>query len=276
MKDNKLLRKLFSLGVVFLCLAGLQACSDESAQTKSSIVKTVESDGLPADAPRYVVAVDAAYAPFVFRNETGQAIGFDVDILTAIGKDQGFRLAFIPTLWDGIFTTLSSGERDIVAGGVTITPERQQNMGMSKPYINAPTLVVYTDAKLQLQQFNDLQNVMVGVQSNSVFEAKLQALNPGTTNIHNGKTLFTAFRALLNDEVQAVIGDAPVLRYYMAEYSDLGKTFHSFEYNPDGQADSFGFAVKQGNQQLLNKINLGLRNIRADGRYEAIYKKWFQ
>lgn len=276
MKNNRWFRKILALGTVILCLLSIQACSDESLQA-TPVIKEAVSDGLPADAPNYLVAVDATYAPLAFRDETGQAIGFDVDILTAIGKNQGFRLTFIPTLWDGIFSTLTNGERDIVAGGVTITPQRQQIMDMSKPYLDSPTLIVHTDT-VRVQRFDDLQDLSVGVQADSVFEAKLRDLHDsnGSRNTYAEKSLFVAFKALLNGKVQAVIGDAPVLRYHLAEYHDLGKAFRRFEYTPDGQVDTFGFAVKQGNHALLNQINLGLRNIRADGEYDKIYAKWFQ
>lgn len=278
MKAMTLNRVIFSLGLLLFCSLGLQACSDDAAQAQNKATITKNDVSLSVNTPRYLVAVDADYAPLVFRNETGQTIGFDVDLLNAIAKDQGFRLDFIPTLWDGIFVTLTTGKYDIVAGGVTITAKRQQEMDMSDPYIDAPVLIVYTDESLKLKDFADLQNVVVGVQKYSTFEEELQDLagRDNSSKIIPTSTLFLAFKSLVNGDVKAVIGDAPVLRYFMVKYSYKIKKFFSFEYKQGDSVDSFGFVVKKGNHQLLNKINTGLKNIRANGEYDRIYKKWFK
>lgn len=275
MKKNSLVQRVLKSSFLLVYLLFLPSC-DNSVQQTSQSAGGKDSGQVDSSIPSYIVAVDAAYAPLAFRDEIGRAIGFDVDILNAVSKNQGFRLTFIQTPWKGIFSTLSSGKRDIVAGGMTITEKRQEELGISDPYIEAPILVVYTDDKLGLKTFEDIKNLPVAVQVDSTFETLLKDFSSDPANVYPRKTLFLSFKSLLNGEVKAIVGDAPVLRYFMAKYANQGKSFYSFEYNPNGQPDMFGFAVKKGNDKLLNKINLGLKNIKANGEYDTIYEKWFK
>ena len=41
-------------------------------------------------------------------------------------------------------------------------------------------------------------------------------------------------------------------------------------------AESYGIAVKKGNDELLKKINKGLANLKKNGEFDKIVKKWFK
>jgi polar amino acid transport system substrate-binding protein len=131
----------------------------------------------PPPAKVYVVGTDAAYAPFESQNEKGEIVGFDIDVVTAIAQKGGFEVKFINTPWEGIFNTLTQGDRDLVVSAVTITEERKQTMDFSAPYFDAYQLIaVKNDAKVT--KFADLKKLKVGVQNGTTGDevvTKLQA-----------------------------------------------------------------------------------------------------
>ena len=86
-------------------------------------------------------------------------------------------------------------------------------------------------------------------------------------------TLYLALKELVAGNVQAVVGDAAVLRYYMQGEPSID--FQSYEYNPGANIQEVAFVMKKGNTELQSKVNTGLRNIRANGTYDKINEKWF-
>ena len=82
------------------------------------------------------IGTDATYPPMETVDETtGEIVGFDVDVMNAICEKVNCVPNFVNTAWDGIFAALQQGEFDLVISGVSITPEREETMDFSEPYI---------------------------------------------------------------------------------------------------------------------------------------------
>jgi ABC-type amino acid transport substrate-binding protein len=96
---------------------------------------------------------------------------------------------------------------------------------------------------------------------------KIQKLDPKTT-IKKFDTVDEAFSELANKGVDAAIVDQPVTLNYIAKghpnLKMVGKMFTSEQY---------GIAIKKGNKELLDKINDGLKKIKANGTYDKIHKE---
>ncbi len=97
----------------------------------------------PASAPKtlqagkIIVGSDTAFPPFE-NVENGEAVGFDVDLMKAIGKQIGLDVEFKTYKFDALITGVQSGtEFDMVASAMTITDERKQSVDFSDPYINS-------------------------------------------------------------------------------------------------------------------------------------------
>ena len=78
------------------------------------------------------VGSDTTYPPFEFVAEDGTITGFDVELVNAICERVNCVAEFQSTAWDGIFAALAAGEFDMVASGVSITPERAQIVEFSE------------------------------------------------------------------------------------------------------------------------------------------------
>jgi len=96
----------------------------------------------PADvktlsAGKIIVGSDTAFPPFE-NVEGGTTVGFDVDLMTAIGEKLGLTVEFKSYKFDALITGVQAGsEFDMVASAMTITEERKQSIDFSDPYINS-------------------------------------------------------------------------------------------------------------------------------------------
>jgi polar amino acid transport system substrate-binding protein len=251
-------------GVVAFVAAAVVACGKQEAAPPASAAST-------AAARVYTVGTDAAYAPFESQNETGEIVGFDIDIVRAVADKAGLQVKFINTPWEGIFNALKQGDRDLLVSSITITDERRQSMDFSEPYFDAHQLIaVRGDSKVT--RFQDLEALRVGVQTGTTGDetiTKLQGKN--SVNIKRFESTPLALKELESGGIDAVVADNGVVINYVA--NNAASRFRMVN-DPAFVPEHYGIAVRKGDAALLAKLNQGLAAIRADGTYDRIHAKY--
>jgi len=218
----------------------------------------------------YKVGTNAEYPPFESVDDAGNVIGFDADIMNAIAEKAGFKYEFVNTRWDGIFVALQSGEFDAVISAATITDERAEIVDFSDPYFNAGQMIAVRVAdKDKISSVADLDGLKVGVQLGTTGDQWLSDNTQAEVVRYDEITL--AFQALGNGDVDAVFNDGPTSSDIIQANPEIGATLVG-----EPITDEFyGIAVNKEKGDLLEMINKGLTDIRADGTYDEIYNKWF-
>lgn len=213
------------------------------------------------------VGTDATYPPFETA-EGGQFTGFDIDLANAIARELGVQATFINSGFDGIFPALQNATFDIVMSSVTITPERSAAMLFTDPYYDSGQLIAVRKETQGIETPDDLKNKKVGVQINTTAQYDLEKRAGVTVAKYN--TVDLALLDLRNNRIDAVVCDAPVLKYMIFQsFSDLktaGKRFTD---------EKFGIALAQSSGDLRDAINAALKKIRETGQYDQIHAKWF-
>lgn len=252
----------------------LAACGkkEAAAPAASAPAPAASVAAAPPPAKVFVVGTDAAYAPFESQNEKGEIVGMTIDMLTAVAQKAGVEIKFVNTPWEGIFNSLQQGDRDILASSITITDERKQTMDFTNPYFDAYQLIA-VKANSKVAKFDDLKKLKVGVQTGTTGDevvTKQQGKN--STNIKRFESTPLALKELEAGGVDAVVADNGVVINYVTNNPGAKfKTVSDKAFAPE----QYGFAVKKGNAELLEKLNKGLADIKADGSYDKIYAKYF-
>ncbi|MGE2714876.1 ABC transporter substrate-binding protein [Mycolicibacterium litorale] len=179
-----------------------------------------------------------------FTGVQGDA-GLDVDLMTAIAEALGDQMEFIgyETL-DAVFDALDAGDVDCVAGGVTVTPEREQKAAFAPPYvITGQALAVDARRHPQVHSTDDLDGLNVAVQRGSTAEFDI-------------------------DEYDAVIALAPVL-------TELTRAHPGVDVVQKGlTVEHVAVAVAGHDQQLLSRITVALAELEEGGILQQIRRKW--
>lgn len=252
----------------------LAACGkkEAAAPAASAPAPAASVAAAPPPAKVFVVGTDAAYAPFESQNEKGEIVGMTIDMLSAVASKAGVEIKFVNTPWEGIFNSLQQGDRDILASSITITDERKQTMDFTNPYFDAYQLIA-VKASSKVAKFDDLKKLKVGVQTGTTGDevvTKQQGKN--STNIKRFESTPLALKELEAGGVDAVVADNGVVINYVTNNPGAKfKTVSDKAFAPE----QYGFAVKKGNAELLEKLNKGLADIKADGSYDKIYAKYF-
>lgn len=265
------------LQTVGLLFAGtlLAACGKKEAPAPAASAPAPAASVAAAPPPPakvYVVGTDAAYAPFESQNEKGEIVGLTIDVVNAAAAKAGIQVKFVNTPWEGIFNALAQGDRDMLASSITITDERKQTMDFTNPYFDAYQLIA-VKASSKVAKFDDLKKLKVGVQTGTTGdEAVTKLLGKNNTNIKRFESTPLALKELEAGGVDAVVADnGVVVNYVTNNPAAKFKTVSDKAFVPE----QYGFAVKKGNTELLEKLNKGLADIKADGTYDQIYAKYF-
>lgn len=141
-----------------------QPTNQNTSAAVQSSAPAAPVSSLPANAPTYKMAVDPTYPPFALKDEKGQAIGFDIDILTAIGEKQGFKVELVPRDWDGILEELPNKKYQIVGSGLGNADELRQKYSISKPIILSNTIIL-SNATNPINALEDMKGKKIGVLS---------------------------------------------------------------------------------------------------------------
>ena len=221
-----------------------------------------------------VMGFDEAYPPMGFVDETGEHVGFDIDLAKEVASRMGVELVLQPISWDAKELELSSKKIDCIWSGLTITAERREQMLFTMPYLaNEQIMVVMADSGIA--SLADTAGKVLGTQAGSASVDVLEA-NPDVKNALAEIALSDDFVAALMDlrlgGIDVLLIDSVVGNYYIAQQDDPSQ----FTVLPEVlQAEEYGIAVRLGEETLADAINAQLIAIAEDGTLDTIRANWF-
>lgn len=215
------------------------------------------------------VGSDTTYPPFETVDQQGNIVGFDVDVVNAICERVNCVVEFKTTAWDGIFPALAGGEFDMVASGVSITPERDQIVDFTDPYLAVTEAIAVRveDEGLTLADFTE-GDLILGAQTGTTNAATAESL-VGRERLRLYDNFNTAVQALLNGDVDGVEIDGTSANAFVEQYA--GELTVSIDDVESGT--ELGLVVQEGDA-LVDALNAGLAEIKADGTLDALVEKW--
>lgn len=256
--------------------------TEAEAEATTEVVSEAQSDTetpvstLPDDAPTLIVGTDANYPPYELKDDKGTPIGFDIDLIHAIGEKEGFKVEILDSPWEEVFTNLENGNRDLVVAGITHSAEREAKYLLSEPYAPLPNVIAYIDDDITINNIADLQGLKLGVLDSSSSYHFFNTNNPGLTAIEHYPTIYLAVQSMVQGKVDAIAGDSGVIRYTLNNINLDNSKPKYFDYEGLKGSGAIKVMVTQkDNPELIRKINAGLELVEADGTYAKLTQKWF-
>ena len=220
----------------------------------------------------YTIATDTAFRPFEYTDENGALVGIDMEILAAIAADQGFTYTVEPLGWDGSIAACRAGQKDGMIAAASITEERiSEGWIFSDGYFTSTQSMAIAQGS-PIMGFEDLKGHRVAVKAEtlSMDYANSLAEQYGFTVKTYGSTL-AVFMAVTGGECAACFEDTPVIEDYIRN----GGVFLQAVDNTANEGAEYGFVVfTPDRQELVDKFNAGLTNIKASGAYDEILTKY--
>ncbi|KEF31864.1 MAG: transporter substrate-binding domain-containing protein [Gammaproteobacteria bacterium] len=235
----------------------------------ASLALTVAAGTVSAETLR--VVTDPSFVPFeMMDQETGEMIGFDMEIIREVADRAGFEIDLNTMDFNGIIPALQTGNVDIAIAGITITEEREEIVDFSNPYYDSGLRILITQNDDSVEGFSDLEGKKVGSKIGSTsydYLVKNLEEDDGVTPYPGSSDMYMA---LMSGAVDAVFYDAPNVGYF-ARTKGKGKVK---TVGPLYEGQQYGIALKSGSE-WLDEVNDALASMKEDGTYKTIYEKWF-
>ncbi|WP_290000094.1 substrate-binding periplasmic protein [Faucicola atlantae] len=265
---------------MFVCGAMLSACTqsnvsnNQDAAAGAASAPTGDSfvSKLPANAPVVKVATTGTMPPFSILDQYGNLTGYDVDVIRAIGEEEGFRVEFVKEPFSGLFNSVDSGKTDLLISGVSYKPERAERYALSDPYFFNPSAIMYKDNNLNIQRFEDLKGLHVGAMDGTIQYEKIKDANIAR-ELTATRSTYLLFQQLVQGNVDAILQDYPLLKETANSHPEQKVKIVPYQDQSDPTSQQV-IVMKKGNNALQAKINDGIRKIKADGTLKKIDDKW--
>lgn len=259
--------------LILLIVSILAACgSDDAAEpTEGDAGEKEKSGGVLTrieESKELNVAFEGTYPPFNFTNDKDEFQGFDVDISNEIAKRLGVEVNFIATKWDGLIGGLKADKFDIIIGQMSVTEERKKSVDFTDPYVITGSVLITREDTNDITKLEDIKGKKVGVGGGTTFEEVANSVEGADVKLY--KAVSDYIQDLTNKRLDVIINDQLLISYNIQE-QNLPIKIASDILNKD----EIGMAVNKGNEDFIEKVNAALSEMKEDGTYDEIYKKWF-
>ena len=239
----------------------------------------------------FTVGFDAEFPPYGYRDDSGEYVGFDLDLAAEVCKRQGWELVKQPIDWDAKDMELSSGAIDCIWNGFTMNG-REDAYTWTEPYIDNSQVFVVASAsgvqnKEELAQHSPELRLertagkVVAVQKDSSALAALNdeenadniALRDSFSQLIEYADYNTAFMDLEQGAVDAVAIDIGVAQYQIAQREE-GKFVMLQGEDNKLAVEQYAVGFLKGNDELRDTVQKTLDEMAADGTFAQIAEKW--
>jgi polar amino acid transport system substrate-binding protein len=235
-----------------------------------SLLPMVLFAGGAAEEGAVMIATDATWPPMEYIDETGELVGFDVELINAIADEAGLEIELKNTAWDGIFAGLANGAYDAIISSVTITEERKSAMLFTEPYVNAGQVLIVKKSASGISGIEDMAGLKVGAQNGTTGDFAIEEYPEIERMAYDEIGL--AVEDLMNGNISGVVCDSITAsdfvlnnESYAGSLTIAGEPFTE-EY--------LGIAVSKSRPDLVEKFNEGLAAVEASGKMDELVVKW--
>ena len=258
-----------------LTLAGCSSNSGSSAAASgasSSAASTGAADQLAAIQTngKLVVALEGAWQPWSYHDESDTLVGYDVEVSRAIAEKLGVEPEYVESDWDSLFAGLDAGRFDIVCNGVEVTDERAKTYDFTTPYGYIHTALAVRKDNEDIKSFEDLKGKTT---ANSLASTYMELAESYGATVQGIDTLEETIQLLTAGRIDATLNADVSFYDYLNVHPDAD--FKLVAQTED--ASHVAIPVRKGDDSasLLEAINTAIEELRADGTLKALGEKYF-
>ncbi|MBO1307968.1 amino acid ABC transporter substrate-binding protein [Enterococcus sp. 669A] len=214
------------------------------------------------------VGTEGTYAPFSYRNEENELVGYDVEVAEAVAEKIGYQVEFVDAPWDSMLAAFDAEKSDVIFNQVSITDERKEKYDFTIPYSVSHASLITNEADDTIQSFDDLKgkksaqsltsNYAVLAEEYGAELVSTDGFSKSAELVANGQA-----DATLNDDVTYYdyINQQPDAPLKLVQVSD--------------ETTEVGAMLHKGNEELIEEINQALQELKDDGTLTKLSTKYF-
>jgi membrane-bound lytic murein transglycosylase F len=207
---------------------------------------------------------------YIYRDEP---VGFEYELAKGFAGFLGVELEVITPGWNQMIDDLQNGKGDFIAASMTITPSRQERVNFSDSYMTVRQHVVTRSGQRGFNSIEDLNGKIVYVREGTSYQERLLELQSEGVNLYlepmPDVPTEEFIRRVVDEQIPVTIADSNIALLNRRYYPDMRIAF------PIAEEEFLGWAVRESDKELLEKINDFFATIRGNGFYQRIYDKYY-
>lgn len=282
-KFGKIMAALMAGALMVGCFAGCGGNGDDTATTGDAaaagdLLARIKAKG------ELIMVTNAQFPPFEYLGENGEVAGVDRDIAQAIADKIGVKLTIKDTQFDSILGELTAGKSHIAVAGLTVTPDRAEEVDFSDSYFTSIQYFIVKEGS-DIKTVEDLAGKKVGVQRGTTGDILMDEANNGVDEDDGTHTkgvlednnaevvpmqsAIEATQDLINGRLDAVVIDKLPAESLVAQNEGKGLTTFELTYADGSKTDEqYAVAVPKGEDSasLIALINEVIKELDASGK----------
>ena len=257
-----------------LSLAGCS--SSKSASTAASGSASFAAGPVPADRlatiqsnGKLVIALEGAWQPWSFHDESDTLVGYDVEVSRAIAEKLGVEPEYVESDWDSLFAGLDAGRYDLVCNGVEVTEERAKTYDFTTPYGYIHTALAVRKDNEDITSFEDLAGKTT---ANSLASTYMELAESYGATVQGIDTLEETIQLLTAGRIDATLNADVSFYDYLNVHPDAD--FKLVAQTKDASHVAIP-VLKSDDTSFLDALNSAIEALRADGTLKELSEKYF-
>ena len=214
------------------------------------------------------VATEGTYKPFSYHDESGELVGYDVEVARAVAEKLGLEVEFAETEWAAIFAGLEGQRFDVIANQVSINNEREAKYSLSDPYTVSPGALIVRSDNTTITGFDDLEGKKAAQSATSNWHELATSYGAVVEDVEGWNESITLLR---DGRIDFTLNDKLTFLDFVATEGADDITIVAETDDPSLSA----FALTKQNAKLTDDINAALADLAADGTLAKIGEKYF-
>ena len=277
MKKNTLIAIICLVLVAAIGIGAYLLNSQGAKKTEETVENAVteaaeeEKDALARirESGKLVIAMEGAWQPWTYHDESGALTGFDVEVGALIAEGLGVTPVYQETAWEGILAGVDSGRFDIACNGVGYTEKRAESYNFSTPYVYTEMVLVVRADNEDIKSLDDLKGKKTANSPNSTYAMRSEAAGAEVVYVD---TLGETMEMLLQGRVEATLNAKDSVDSYLAEHPEAQiKVVLSVA----GEPVAIPMQKGEGTKTLVEEINRILEEARQNGKLAELSSKYF-